>query len=71
MTMEKFETFNEVVTPEASDAVIEAYKRGVDRTLLRENLKCSPRERLQNLQSHYAFFPEVRTAGHRLRRESD
>jgi hypothetical protein len=31
------------------DPVIEAYKRDVDRTLLRENLKLSPEERLLKL----------------------
>lgn len=35
----------------APDPVIEAYKRDVDRTLLRENLKLTPGERLRKLQS--------------------
>lgn len=33
----------------APDPVIEAYKKDVDRTLLRENLKLTPEERLQKL----------------------
>jgi hypothetical protein len=32
------------------DPVIEAYKKDVDRTLLRENLKLTPIERLRQLQ---------------------
>jgi hypothetical protein len=32
------------------DPVIEAYKKDIDRTLLRENLKRTPAERLQRLQ---------------------
>jgi hypothetical protein len=31
------------------DPVIEAYKKGVDRSLLRENLKLTPDERLRKL----------------------
>jgi hypothetical protein len=33
------------------DPVIEAYKKDIDRTLLRENLKLTPAQRLQNLYS--------------------
>ena len=33
-----------------TDPVVEAYKRDVDRTLLRENLKLTPEERLLKLQ---------------------
>jgi hypothetical protein len=35
----------------APDPVIEAYKKDVDRTLILENLKLTPDERLQKLQS--------------------
>jgi len=34
----------------APDPVIEAYKRDVDRTLIRENLKLTPDQRLRKLQ---------------------
>ncbi|MGH2795715.1 MAG: hypothetical protein ACRDKG_15590 [Actinomycetota bacterium] len=37
------------------DPVIEAYKRDVDRTLLRENLKLSPEERVLKLQDFVRF----------------
>ena len=33
------------------DPVIEAYKKDIDRTLLRENLKLTPAERLRKLQN--------------------
>ncbi len=41
-----------------ADPVIEAYKPGVDRTLLRENLKLTPAQRLAQLQA-MADFVEV------------
>lgn len=50
------------------DPVIEAYKKDVDRTLIRENLKRTPDERLQNLQSFMAFVHELRGAASRTRR---
>lgn len=47
----------------APDPVIEAYKKDVDRTLLRENLKLTPEERLLKLIELQAFADEVRRAG--------
>ena len=38
-------------TPLEPDPVIEAYKKDIDRTLLRERLKLTPAERLRDLQS--------------------
>ena len=52
----------EMITP-WSDPVVEAYKRDVDRTLLRENLKLTPEERLLKLQNFVRFLSEVRAAG--------
>lgn len=49
--------------PEWRDPVIEAYKRDVDRTLLRENLKFTPEERLLKLQDFVNFLAELRSAG--------
>ena len=37
--------------PLEPDPVIEAYKKDIDRTLLRERLKLTPGERLRDLQS--------------------
>ena len=41
------------------DRVIEAYKRDVDRTLLRENLQKTIDERLRSLAEHQAFGREL------------
>ena len=49
------------------DPVIEAYKKDVDRTLLRENLKLTPDERLRNLMKLQQFAEELRRAGRKLR----
>jgi hypothetical protein len=45
------------------DPVIEAYKKDVDRTLLRENLKLTVEERLRNLMRLQRFAEEMRRAG--------
>ena len=45
------------------DPVIEAYKRHVDRTLLRENLRLSVTERVQNLIALQRLAAEARRAG--------
>ena len=47
------------------DPVIDAYKPGIDVTLIRENLKHSPDERLRALQRLQAFAEELRRAGKR------
>ena len=47
------------------DEVIDAYKAGVDRTLLRENLRRSPTERLANFMSLQRFAEMARGAAHR------
>ena len=51
-----------------SDPVVEAYKAGVDRTLIRENLRKSHEQRLLDLQQMQAFVAEVRAAGDAMRR---
>ncbi|MGE3840440.1 MAG: hypothetical protein AB7I50_02515 [Vicinamibacterales bacterium] len=45
------------------DPVIEAYKKDVDRTLIRENLKLTPEQRLINLQTFVNALDEWRGAG--------
>jgi hypothetical protein len=52
----------------APDPVIEAYKKDVDRTLIREMLKLTPEERVLKLQDFVRFAVELQEAGHRLRR---
>jgi hypothetical protein len=53
------------------DDVIEVYKRDVDRTLLRENLKLTPTERLQKLQELQRFAEELQRAGREARHPGD
>jgi hypothetical protein len=50
-------------SPFPLDPVIEFYKRDVDRTLLRENLKRSPEERLLDLMRLLRAAEELRAAG--------
>ena len=50
----------------APDPVIDAYKRDVDRTLIRENLKRSIDQRLEALMQLQVFAEELREAGRRL-----
>ena len=45
------------------DPVVEAYKKDIDRTLLRENLKRSIAERFANFVALQRFAEEVRRAG--------
>src|SRR5207248_11325237 len=49
--------------PLEPDPVIEAYKRDIDRTLLRENLKLTVDERFRKLQELQRFAAELRRAG--------
>ena len=51
------------------DAVIEAYKKDVDRTLLRQNLRRSVAERLANLVALQRLAEETRRAGRRSHSE--
>jgi hypothetical protein len=53
----------------APDPVIEAYKKDVDRTLLRENLKLTVEERLRNLMRLQRFAEEMRRAGRQAFRD--
>lgn len=52
------------------DPVIELYKRHIDRTLIRENLKLTVEERLLNLQNFIECLEEFRVAGEKLREGS-
>ncbi len=47
------------------DSVIEAYKKDIDRTLLRERLRLSVEERLRDLMRLQRFAAEWREAGKR------
>ena len=54
--------------PLEPDPVIEAYKKDIDRTLIRENLKLTPEERLRKAMELQRFADELQEAGRRLRR---
>jgi hypothetical protein len=47
----------------AGDPVIEAYKKDVDRTLIRENLRLTVDERFHQLMKLQEFAEELRRAG--------
>jgi hypothetical protein len=49
------------------DPVIEAYKKDVDRTLIRENLKLTVQQRFEQLMDLQRFAEELRRAGRRAR----
>jgi hypothetical protein len=49
------------------DPVIEEYKKHVDRTLLRENLKLTVEQRLRNLMELQRLSEELRRAGRNAR----
>ena len=49
------------------DPVVDAYKKGIDRTLLRANLKLTVTERFQRAMALARFADELRRAGRELR----
>ena len=53
---------------ESVDPVVEAYKRDVDRTLLRANLRKSVQERVESLIALQRLAAEARHAGTRIPR---
>jgi hypothetical protein len=54
--------------PIEPDPVVEAYKKDVDRTLIRENLRCSVEERFLRLMALQRFAEELRRAGREAQR---
>lgn len=58
----------ELAPADYCDPVIEAYKKDVDRTLLRENLKLTPEERFRKFEQFMRSVQELRgTAQQRSR----
>ena len=51
------------------DPVIEAYKRGIDRTLIRENLKLTVTERFRKAAELQRFAEELKRAGREARKK--
>jgi hypothetical protein len=49
------------------DPVIEAYKRGIDRSLIRERLARTPAERVEDLVALARFAEELQSAGAKRR----
>jgi hypothetical protein len=55
---------------DAHDPLVEAYKAGIDRTLIRENLKLTVEERFRKAMALARFADELRRAGRELRKQS-
>jgi hypothetical protein len=49
------------------DLVVEAYKKNIDRTLIRENLKLTVEERFRKAMALARFADELRRAGRAAR----
>jgi hypothetical protein len=54
---------------ETDEALVEALMHDVDRTLLRENLKLTPAQRLEKFVGATRFTFELQRAGERMRRQ--
>jgi hypothetical protein len=52
---------------ETDEALVQALMRDVDRTLLRENLKLTPAQRLEKFVKVACFTSELRRAAERVR----
>ena len=59
----------DLAPPDAVDPVIELYKKDVDRSLLRENLRLTPEERARKLVTFARFAAGLAEAGRRARAE--
>ncbi len=60
---------HELAPADYCDPVIEAYKKDVDRTLLRENLKLTVEQRIRKAVSFHQSIEGWRAAGERSRRK--
>lgn len=58
-----FMSSNVAPPPLDPDPVVEAYKAGIDRTLIRERLERSPAERVADLAALAAFAEALARAG--------
>ncbi|MDZ4687385.1 MAG: hypothetical protein SH850_20125 [Planctomycetaceae bacterium] len=56
--------------PLQPDPVIEAYKKEVDVTLLLENLKLTPTQRMDKLQAALRCVEEIQEARRKMQRKS-
>jgi hypothetical protein len=67
MTPPRDSILNSLVPLDNLESTIEAYKKDVDRTLLRENLKLTVQQRFEKFESFVEFANEVREAGRKAR----
>jgi hypothetical protein len=58
---------NQADPEEYHDPVIDLYKKDIDRTLLRENLKLTVQERFEKFERFMEYVRELREAGRRSR----
>jgi hypothetical protein len=63
--MVKLDEKSEGYQGSSTDLIVAAYKRHVDMTLIRENLRLSVDERFTNLMSLQRLAEELRSAGKR------
>jgi hypothetical protein len=56
-------------SPIDSDPVIEVYKKHIDRTLIRENLRLTVDQRFQQLMELQRFAEELQNAGRKARQK--
>jgi hypothetical protein len=56
--------------PLEPDPVIEAYKKDIDRTLIRENLKLTVEERFRKAMAFAKFADELQRAGRAARKQN-
>ena len=52
--------------PSGPDPVVEAYKKNLDRSLIRQNLQRSIQERLEALMELHRFTEELQRSGRRI-----
>ena len=64
--MRRMDRHNERSKPAGADAVIDAYKKDVDVTLIRENLRLTVDQRFQQLMKLQEFAEELRRAGRKV-----
>ncbi len=65
-----FDLHVELAAPQQTNAIIEAYKRDIDRSLLRENLKKTVDQRMRSLTALARFAQEARRAGRAARQST-
>lgn len=56
------------ITTGAFQDIIDLYKKDIDRTLIRENLKLTPEQRILKLQNFQQFAFQMQEAGRKTRK---